>query len=330
MAMVLTLPLTGIILFVDGLYAFIHRKGSKLFRPMALASLLIMILWSPFVWMVFQAHGSEYDAWRASLDAPDLYDFFTLLINFTSTAIPLQESGGPPAFDWFTRVYLVLFPLVLLSSVASCHKQTKMRWCLAYGLMPLTVLFIWSNIGYTLLITRYCMFTSPFVMLLLSYGWAEIWTRFRAVGFGVAGVYLLAMTSCLAFFYSHAVHEDWHPVGDYLTAHAKPGDEIVVWNYHSRYLVGYYYKGQNRITDLRVVTAPEPKDDPEHPVVRLQFMDLNPRPGQRIWIVSREAAEGWTRMHEVYLLYKEAIERRFNVLHHEHLVMTDIYEVIGR
>ncbi len=328
--MILTLPLTGIMFLIDAFYAFKHRQGSKLLRPMALAFLLIIVLWSPFVWIVIQAHASEYDAWRASLDCPDLYDFFTLLINFTSTAVPLQESGGPLAFDWFTRVYLVVFPMVLISAVASSFKQAKMLWCCAYGLAPLTLMFIWSNIDAPLLITRYTMFTAPFVVILLAFGWADIWNRFRAIGFGVAGVYLLAMTSSLTFFYSHAVHEDWHPAADYLATHAKPGDDIVVWNYHSRYLIGYYYHGQNRITDLRVITYPEPQDDPEHPLVRLQFMGIDPKPGQRIWIVSRDAAEGWTRAYEVYGLYKEAISRRFNVLHHEHQVMTDIWEVTGR
>jgi mannosyltransferase len=323
--MVLTLPLTAVLLLVDGLYAYHHRQGTKLLPLTAVCALVLLVAWSPFLMILLRAQASPYDSWRATLDAPNLTDFLTLLVNFTASAIPLQECGGLPCFDWFTLAYNVIFVPVLGVAVAFCHKQAKMVWCLGWGLIPLTAFLLYSNVFPPLFITRYTMFTAPFVLILLAFGWAEAWTRWRPVGFGIASVYLLAMTSYLSYFYSHPVHEDWRPVAEYIAAHEKPGDQIVIWNYHSRFLLGYYYHGHNQITDMKVLRV---NPDDESPTRKLKVqLEFDPKPGQRLWLISRETAPGWARMYHAYGLYKECLGKRFNILHHENLAMTDIFEV---
>jgi hypothetical protein len=56
-------------------------------------------------------------------------------------------------------------------------------------------------------------------------------------------------------------------------------------------------------------------------------LELDPKPGQRLWLISREAAPGWYRMHETYSQYKEAVSKNFKVLEHSKLAMIDIYQV---
>lgn len=327
--MVLTLPLTGMLLMIDCVCAFTERKKTKLLPVMALCGLALLLAWSPFILILLQARTSQYDSWRASLDIPDLIDFFTLLVNFTASAVPLQESGGPPCFDCFSTAYVVIFAPVLGLAIAFCHKQAKIIFCLAWGFVPLSALFAWSNISDPLLITRYTLFTAPFIFIVLAFGWAQAWTRWRPIGFGIAAVYLLAMSSCLIYFYSHAVHEDWRPVCEYIAGHEKPGDQIVVWNYHSKHLIGYYYRGHNNISDMKVITPDDANENDDQAIQKVNLqLEIAPKPGQRLWLVSRVAAPGWTHMHEVYGLYQVALAKRFKVLHHENLAMTDLYEVI--
>jgi mannosyltransferase len=326
--MVLTLPLTGVLLIVDGLYAYSRRKESKLLPLMSGLALVLLLGWSPFILILLQARSSPYDSWRATLDVPTVVDFLTLLVNFTASAIPLQESGGPPCFDWFTTAYVLIFTPVLGVAIAFSHKQAKMIWSLGWGLIPLLAFWLYSNVLPPLFITRYTMFTAPFVLITLGFGWACAWTRWRPVGFGIAAVYLLAMTSYLSYFYNHPVHEDWRPVSEYIAAHEQPGDQIVIWNYHSKYLLGYYYRGHNQISDMKVMRVDE-KDDSPTRKLKLQ-LEIDPKPGQRLWLISRETVPGWTRMYQAYGLYKDCISRGYNVLHHENLAMTDIYEVTAK
>jgi 4-amino-4-deoxy-L-arabinose transferase-like glycosyltransferase len=129
--MVLTLPLTGVLLAVDGLYAYSRRKETKLLPLMSGCTLALLLSWSPFICILLQARDSPYDSWRRTLDVPTIVDFLTLLVNFTASAVPLQESGGPPCFDWFTTAYVLIFTPVLGLAIAFAHKQEKMIWCLA-------------------------------------------------------------------------------------------------------------------------------------------------------------------------------------------------------
>jgi mannosyltransferase len=329
--MVLTLPLTGILLLVDGLYAFDQRKKTTLLPLVGLCAAALVVLWAPFIFLVPHAHQSPYDYWRASLDAPNFVDLLTLLINFTATATPLQEGGGPPVYDWFSVAYILVFLATLGLAIAFCHRQAKMLWCCAYALIPLTILFTWSNIDYTVLLTRYSLFTAPFVMILLAFGWAQAWLLWRPAGFGIAAVYGLAMITYLGYFYSHAVHEDWRPVAQFITAHEKPGDQIVVWNYHSKYFFNYYYHGHNQISDLLVRKLGEDgkETDGEIKSALLQF-EFVPKPGQRIWLISKQAAPGWARMYKAYCLFQQALDKHYNILRHEDMAMTDIYEVTAK
>ena len=325
--MLLTLPLTALLLPVDLALVWHKRKQSDLVRPMLCSFAALLLLWSPYLWILLKAQASPYDSWRSVVDVPDFADFLTLLINFTASAIPLGESGGPPAFDLCTTIYVLLFPLALLASFFSSPKKPRMLWSLLWGLAPLAVLFAWSNIARPLFITRYTMFTAPYILIILAFGATQIWQRYRIAGLILLLSYGLAMGAYIPFYYKHPVHEDWRVVANYLEAHVKPGDEIVVWNYHSRYVLGYYYHGKNHISDMQAEMGRDNAQTDEY--VRLD-LDLKPVAKQRLWLVSREALPGWEEMYKAYGLYKQAINKRFDVLGTSNQAMMDIYEVKAR
>ena len=328
--MVLTLPLTAVLLGIDVLYAAAHLKDKDkrpLLPLMGIGAAAIAACWAPFLLILLQAQSSPYDSWRSSLDKPNALDFLTLLVNFTASAIPLQESGGPPIYDFITGTYVLIFPVILALALFYCRKEKTMRWLALWGLLPLTGLFVYSLFRPPLFITRYSMFTAPFVYLLLAFGWSEIYKLKKYgkyVGICLAIIYGLAMTSFINYFYNHQVHEDWRRISAYLTEHERAGDEIIVWNYHSKYLLGYYYKGKNRVSDLEVGKS---DDENNNGLVISLELDPPPKTGQRLWIVTREAAPGWHNMREVYEDFSRAVTEHYKILNHKNLGMSDIYEV---
>ncbi|MBS2007712.1 MAG: glycosyltransferase family 39 protein [Cyanobacteria bacterium SZAS TMP-1] len=327
--MVLTLPLTVVLLAVDLLFAVFQTRaarkaggGHSLLPLMAVCAAAVALCWTPFLLILLKAQSSPYDSWRSTLDNPNLLDYLTLLINFTASAIPLQESGGPPMYGVFADLYVVLFPLVLAFGLALCRREKYILWLALWGFLPLTALFIYSNFRPPLFITRYSMFTAPFVYLILGYAWSEIYQRKRVIGLTVGAVYILGMGTFIGHFFQHPVHEDWREIAAFIGEHEKSGDEIIVWNYHSKYLLGYYYKGKNRISDLQVNRA----ENQNGLLVNLELVPP-PKPGQRLWIITREAAPGWHRMREVYEEFQAALEGHYKVLQHSHLTLSDVYEL---
>jgi 4-amino-4-deoxy-L-arabinose transferase-like glycosyltransferase len=329
--MVLTLPLTVLILIVDCLYVFRRRKDSKLFQCAVAGAATLMALWLPFMFALRQAHQSPYDYWRASLDVPSIFDFVTLLFNFTCTAAPLQEGGGPPVYDYLTGAFSMAFLASMGLAIAFLSTEAKMKWCCAYAMVPLGMLFCWSYIDWTILITRYSLFTAPFVFTMLAYGWQQAQSRWRSVGIGLAAVYGLGILGYINTYYANPVHEDWRPVAQFIAEHEKPGDEIVIWNYHSSYFFKYYYHGKNRITDLLIRKLGEDGKETTDLIyaAKLEF-EFPQKKGQRIWVLSKQAQPGWARMYKVYTLFQKALGEKFTILQHKDMSMVDIYEVVGR
>jgi len=328
--MVLTLPLTALVLIVDGLFALSQRGRTKLLPLFAACAAVLALLWTPFLLIILKAQTSPYDAWRFALDIPTPLNFLTLMIAFTASAVPLREIGDMPVYDIFTFIYCGVLALLLFAGLALALKQRKILWCTAWGLVPLAVLFIWSQFRAPLFITRYTMFAAPFVFIVFAYSFFRVMQRSRLLGVAIALVYGLGISSFLHYYYNHAVHEDWRPICQYLVEHEKPGDEIVFWNYHSQYLIGYYYQGKNHISDMGVVVQKTPVKIGNTTVKKyIVALDFDPRPGQRLWLIVRLSPAGWIRMHPIYKGVQNEIAKNFKIIGHNVVAGCDVYEVVA-
>ncbi len=319
--MILTLPLTAVLIGIDVMMTALNKERKKFaFHVLGWLS-AVAVLWSPILRIMFGLNASSpYDEWRAVLPNPLPSDFLTMIVNFTCSAIPLQEWKGPPVQDWFSALYVVALGCILACGIAFSKNKAAIFW----GLLPLFCFFAVSFVAKPLLITRYVMFTAPFIFIVVATGWVELWSRYRPVAIVCQLIFALTIGANLSYFYSHPVHEDWRMVANYVSAHEKQNDEIAVWNYHCQYSFPYYYKGKNHISDIKIYMK-DRNDLSKGSYV--EFINSKPTPGQRILLVARVPSIGWTDAYSYYQIFLKNLDKQFKVLHKERVGMHEVFEV---
>ena len=323
--MLFTLPLTVLLLVADGLMTFRNRCLQQL-QPLFYGCLTAVVLcWLPLAVRLPSLARSDYDTWRCDLPNPDVSDLLTLVINFTCNAFAIQECKGPPIDSWYSYAYILLIPCLLILAILSTVRFPRLLSCMVWLCLPLSIVFCESQIAPPLFVTRYVMYTAPFAFILLaadgpnSGGVAARWASRRPA------VYALTMVSSLCHYYTHSIHEDWREIADYIRTNEQPGDRIAIWNYHSSYLMHYYYHGRNPICDFDVRP-----DAAQGASAGLRIMLTDCGPTGRIWLISQDVDQFWYRFFDFYTHYKETVRRQFTVLKQARLARTDIFLVSPR
>ncbi len=319
--MILTLPLTAVLIGIDVLFASLNENRKK-FLPHLLGWLaLVGLLWLPVLNTMWQLNkNSPYDEWRANLPTPLASDFTTMIINFTCSALPLQQWQGPPVQDVFSMLYVLAFAAALGIGVFASKSKSAFLW----GIVPLFAIYAISFFGKPLLITRYCMFTAPFIFIVAASGYVQISKSNKIAAIAMQVLFASAVAVNLNYFYSHPVHEDWRAATKYVMSQEKAGDEICVWNYHSHYSFPLYYHGQNRVSDIRVVVRD--RDDLSKGAF-VHFENIKPIKGQRMLLVMHVPAKGFGHIYDHYQTFLKNVDKQFNVIDKESLGMMDIFEV---
>lgn len=319
--MILTLPLTAVLIGVDIILAASNPERKK-FLPHLLGWLVVVgLCWLPVLQNMWNLNkNSPYDEWRGNLPVPLASDFTTMIINFTCSAIPLQEWKGPPVQDLFSIAYVLAFACVLAIGIFANKNKSAVLW----GVAPLFGIFALSYFAKPLLITRYCMFTAPFIFIVVACGFVQLWKAHKPSAILMQTLFVLAIGLNLNYYYSHQIHEDWRAATNYVMSKEKTGDEIVVWNYHSNYSFPYYYHGKNRVSDIRTIVR-DRTDLSKGSFV--QFQTIKPEKGQRIIMVMRVPSKGFVQINEYYQNFLQTMDKQFKVLHKENLGYMDIFEV---
>ncbi|MCW5821885.1 MAG: glycosyltransferase family 39 protein [Cyanobacteria bacterium TGS_CYA1] len=319
--MIWTLPLTAVLIVFDLLIAAFNKERKKFLVHMSGWLVAVALMWAPVLNRMWQLNqNSPYDEWRGNLPLPLSSDFMTMIINFTCSAIPLQEWKGPPVQDIFSLTCCLVLAVLLGLGVIASKNKSAVLW----GVAPLFALFAVSFFAKPLLITRYCMFTAPFIFIVVATGVAQLWKTSKVSAVILPVLFALAIGTNLNYFYNHQVHEDWRAASKYLMTVEKPGDEILVWNYHSQYSFPYYYSGQNHVSDIRMVVR-DRFDLSKGSFV--QFENIKPKPGQRLLLVCRIPSKGFEGVFDYYQNFLENIDKQFKVLHRERIGMMDVIEV---
>ncbi len=169
--MVWTLPLTAVLLGCDIVACSLERKKSKL-TPTAIACcVFVILLYLCFAWKMpgITAH-SAYDEWRYGLPVPQLSDALMMFVNFTSTALPIQECEGPYVGGMLADLYsLAVLALIGLSFLPAL-KTRWLIWCSAWAVVPILLALVGSHFTASFVITRYLMFASPFAFIIILSG----------------------------------------------------------------------------------------------------------------------------------------------------------------
>jgi 4-amino-4-deoxy-L-arabinose transferase-like glycosyltransferase len=327
--MVWTLPLTVVLLGVDIALAVLRERKHQLMKTVAIGFVTVMVLFLCFAWKMPQITSqSEYDSWRYMLSVPQITDAFMMFVNFTSTAVPLQECEGPVEGGGMAIVYTFCILTLLSISVLPAIKQRWLIWCTGWSVFSIMFAYALSQVSASIVITRYMMFASPFTFILIAAGWNELWkpVRMRALAVLSALVYVVIINLNLAHLFLNPVHEDWREISHFVQEHEKPGDSILVWNYHSQYLFGFYYRGSNKIYDIIVKDKLDQSGKPTG-AVELDLRGGLPKISGRCWVVMRQAPQGWAMGWESYQLFKKELEAKCKVLELHELKRTDLYLV---
>lgn len=317
---ILTLPLTAVLLVADLLVTAWRRPAGRLKAHAVLGLALALLGVLPAIVRLPDIAASPYDAWRRGLPAPAASDMLALLVNFTTSAYPLQECKGPPVDAPYVFIYVLLVPLLLLLAVFSGKDRLALVPCAIWAACPIALAFVFSQFSPSLFITRYLMFTAPYVYVLIARGWRELWGGNRPAALAAAALYAITVGSCLHFYYSHPVHEDWREIAAYITRNEKPGDQIAIWNYHARYPFRYYYKGDAPVHDLIV------KPKAGHAGFEIEAALAEPAHGaRRLWIIHRNDSGYYTETDPWAGPIRSAIFREFAIVRGDRLGRMDIY-----
>lgn len=319
--MVLTLPLTAVLIGVDIFVVWLNKERKKYLIQLSGWLVLVGLMWTPTLIKMWNLNkNSPYDEWRGHLPVPLASDFTTMIINFTCSALPLQQWQGPPVQDIFSVLYMLAFTALLAAGMVAGKNKSAMLW----GVLPLFAIFAFSFVAKPILITRYCMFTAPFIFIVAATGFAQLWNTNKAASLAMATFYALAIGVNLNYFYNNPVHEDWRAATNYVMSKEKRGDEIVVWNYHSNYSFPLYYRGANRVSDMRVVVR-DRNDYSKGSFVT--FESIKPQPGQRMLLIMHVPAKGFGHIYDHYQTFLENVDKQFKVIHKESVCKMDIFEV---
>lgn len=326
--MVWTLPLTAVLLGCDIALALWKERKSKL-TPAAIACFVVVVaLYLCLAWKMpgLTAH-SAYDDWRYGLPVPQISDALMMFVNFTSTALPIQECEGPYVGGMLADLYSFVVLCLIAVSFLPAIRQRWLMWCTAWAVIPILIAFVASQLTASFVITRYLMFASPFAFIIIAAGWSELWNsiRLRILAVFIAVLYVAIIWMNLAHLFTHPVSEDWREISQFIQAHEKPGDKVIVWNYHSEYLFNYYYKGDLKTYDVSVDHVLN-KEKTEFIDVKLLVPGLQKISG-RTWFVMREAPENWALAWMIYQKFMQHLEKSYSVIQHDKLGRTDIFLV---
>ena len=326
--MVWTLPLTAVLLGVDIFLSLLKERKNKQIPIVFVSFAVVLALYLCFAWKMPQlTASSSYDEWRYGLPTPQIADALMMLVNFTSTALPIQECSGPVEGGLLASIYsLVVLFLIGLSFIPALN-QRWLIWCTGWAVVPIVLAWGASQFTASFVITRYLMFAAPFTFIILAAGWIEIWkqVKLRFLCVLTAVLYSIIMLMNLSHLYTHPVSEDWRQISKFIMEHEQPGDNVVVWNYHSQYLFNYYYRGNNKTHDVTAYHVLN-KDNTDILDVRLDMPGLNKVTG-RTWFVLREAPENWILAWTVYQVFMKHLQNNYKVIEHDKLGRTDLFLV---
>ncbi|MCC7526887.1 MAG: glycosyltransferase family 39 protein [Candidatus Melainabacteria bacterium] len=329
--MVWTLPLTAVLLGCDIALSLWKERKSKLMSTVIACFVAVIALYLSFAWKmpVLTAH-SAYDEWRYGLPVPQIADALMMFVNFTSTALPIQECEGPCEGGMLADLYSSVVLCLITTSFLPAARERWLIWCSAWAILPILLALVASQFTASFVITRYLMFASPFAFIIIAAGWVELWKpwKLRILSILIAVLYVAIMWMNLAHLFTHPVSEDWRETSRFIQAHEKPGDKVIIWNYHSHYLFNYYYRGKNRAYDV-IVGHVLDKEKTRLADVKLDVPGLQKISG-RTWFVIREAPQNWLLAWMIYKTFKQHLKNNYKVLEYNKLGRTDLYLVTDK
>ena len=278
------------------------------------AALFPLLLWLALTFTSYSTPEYEYltqeSSWR---DVP--VTLFNMVMGFSG--------------DWAWAVVpgLISAMIGLLSGTVYMWTERKKHpefsmWVLL-ALLPITVLYVLSELVGMHYRDRYLLVALPAILLVMLWGWQRYGPNWSRAGFAV--ILLTSLTLTWQVFDTHEYQRtDWYGVTNYIADHVQPGDTVMIDRQVTYRLFEYYYPDKP--------TAPASPSALDNMIVLEDTPDMHETEAEagRIWVIYRIRHEdlhrqGWTDDTDPFQPHLAPIAD-WMVEHQDHMTETAHYD----
>lgn len=278
-----TVPLNVLLLLPDVLIIGVRfRRQRGVLISVAKWLLLLFLLWLPAISAVAQAAGptSDYASHHSGEVAPGMAEIVRLFKFFTVWPFSVQNNA---LIALFYKV-LTLFIMGLAGvGLSRGYRSPRLLWIGAWLVIPVVPIVAFSHMAMPIWKTRYLLFVSPYLFILLAAGLTRLWQQWRIrqwriVAIALSAAYLIAATGGLFHHYTVQERADYKFNITTLETHERTGDGLV-WSYECcESALKRYYDGQMKVYKNSV-------EGIETPAEIGQWLEQFPAGYERLWLV---------------------------------------------
>ncbi|MGL4499434.1 MAG: hypothetical protein ACRCU2_10280, partial [Planktothrix sp.] len=303
---ILATPINVLLIVPDLILIIWTFKNQKEILIRIGKGLIVMgLLWLPFAYTLINALPNFLNDWIAENPKPNLLFIPGKLINFTAfwnikiVRFLYESDQNLPGLRWEKLVYyfyifynlilaflLILALLQVIKQVRRKSTQPKLLWIATWAIVPFLILLSGSYISGSLMVDRYLAFIAPYYLILITVGFQTIFQKYRLIAWGLAVVYLIALTGGLTHYYTHLYHDDWKGIVALIEAEKKPGDAIGFYapEWEPHLALPRYYQGSLPLQPLAKPDIDYPQKLNEE--FALKILDSLPKNHSRYWFIA--------------------------------------------
>lgn len=302
---ILTVPLNVTLLLPDVLIYWLRfrQRRSALIRFGGWLALLIL-LWSPCVLSVLRetSPDSTYASHHPSREPPGLDDLVRTLKFWTVWPFSVQANAIAASFYKF---FTLLVAGVMGAALFQKHRSPQVLWIMAWFALPLVPILGFSHMSVPIWVSRYLLFVSPYLFLLLAAGISRLWRQWRVAAVAIALVYLIAVSGGLVRYYTVQDRPDYKFIVETIEQYEQP-DDVVVWSlFVRRIILNHYYDGSTEFYHNKTRGV---KTDAEISAWLDDFPEIIPN---RLWLTLKVREDIYPKF-EQHIASRYTIEETFN------------------
>ncbi|MGJ3254590.1 MAG: glycosyltransferase family 39 protein [Elainellaceae cyanobacterium] len=280
--MILTIPLSVTLFLADGLVIYVRfRHRRSIIVQFGRWLLGVSAAWLPFAIALVSMKSYYESSWGNDIQPPSLMHLVRQLKFHTFWHFRVASN---PIVAELHRILTALLGVLIGIALVKKHRSPSLRWLAAWMLLPAITLAAIASVSSLTLLTRYLMFLSPYMILLIAAGFKHVWDLQRGIAVAIACTYLIATSSGVYHYYTHLDNGvDWRGANQVIQMNEQPNDAIAVAIPHGRVapFISHYYDGTAPIYEIPLPRGADTAS-------LNQFVDALPPSSSRIWLLFRK------------------------------------------
>ncbi len=240
----LTVLMFGVYTIFLLLHLRVHRRAAVWWLSTQTAMAVLAVPWIPKLLEVTRSYG---DAWTWRLAKPGLIDLAWVMRDFQLWRIASSHKTALMVAGIYTVAIIGLAVFGAARGLRTEGRQTT--FTLLWLLVPLAATAILSNYAANMWITRYMIYASPALYLLIGLGVSGL-ARSRALySVALIGVLILPLAR-LGVYYRDSEHPEWREAVRYIDSRVHPSDAVALYRSGNQHAFRYYYRSKAPVFPL--------------------------------------------------------------------------------